>query len=316
MEPVDELDTPSLTTASDEIVNDHYPEPLSKISQEALALNRQRRDKILQMLEEEEEREERRTKEQRREELQRQRELARQEMEKRMLNQGFELEKRRKSKELELRMAKALVGNSSNSKAKPTTSSESQKKVTFAEPERENNSNPVQSNSRLTPPASRQPMKMEVIERAPVTSPHPTSSFKHEPLRQTVEEHPSQRVSGSLKDVPSPQTITFTNYDRDSDDESDPDEIMDSTFPVKSVDKDVSIPAEMHRELALEYQKRRAALKFDPGDVLMQLDPPKWNREACQFLPFFCYHPFYRFHFIGCTSQSLLSATTTQIFGI
>lgn len=281
IEPVDELDTPSLTAASDEIINDHHPEPLSRLSEEAMVLNRQRRDKILQLLEEEEEREERRTKEQRNEELRRQRELARQEMEKRMVNQGYELEKRRrKSKDLEKRMAKALIGDSSNSEAKPkpTISPERQKKVTFAEPEPEgeNHSESIRSKSRLTPPASRQPMKTEVIERAPAVIP----PFERKPYGVAIEEQISQGLSSFNKHLPSPQSITFTSCDRDSDDESDLDDgLMDSTIPMESSDKDVSISAEVHRELTLEYQKRRSALKFDPNDVLMQLDPPKWNQE-------------------------------------
>ncbi|GJJ12532.1 hypothetical protein Clacol_006775 [Clathrus columnatus] len=268
IEPVpDDLDTPSLTAATDEYeyIEDHYLEPLSNLSPEALALNRQRRDKILQMLEEEEERETRRTEQERRLELQRQRELARKQMEIRMLNQGFEIEKRRKAKEVELRMAKALVTSKSEDTELESTTTHNQKKtVTFVEPHEDFPKTTSQSLSS----SSKKPMKMTVIERTPVSMPVSGPSSAEKP-------------SFAREKAASSRSIKFIDSGRDSDDELEPDNDTNSTASMESFDEDIVLSAKLHRELALEYHTRREALASRGVDLSSQEKTKKtdWDQE-------------------------------------
>lgn len=266
---MDELDTPSLTAATDEIVEDHYPEHFRKLSPEALI----RRDQILQMLEEEEEREKWRTKDEHQARLQRKRELARTEMEKRMLNQGFELEKRRRTKEVEVRMAKALVGNAGE-KARSVALGGQRKKVTFEEPCEEPHSKPIQSSSRSASFPAKEPMKKDVIERTFVPTPLKDELPKLLVDRRSLDGIP--RTGRSSKAMVLSRALTFMNNSPDSDDESEP----DNDISVGSLNGDVALSAKMHCDLALEYHKRRETLMCHSVDLSAPVDPSNWNQEV------------------------------------
>ena len=288
-EPIGDPDNHSLSAPTEyyEVIEeDNYPEPISKLTPEALAVSRKHRDKILDLLEQEEEREERRTYQELQLEIKRKREAARTEMERRMLTQGLDLEKRRQTKELEKRMAKALIsGLGAAETVKSNVSSvhpgKTNKVVTFAEPpspESKATPNGKKQNEINwgdvvpgTLPARKgrvagshvQPMKMEVVERTSPQSSDPVSTLR--PLEKSDME-PA----------------------KDSDDESDlglsPDPIV-----LGSDDEDVVLSAQRHRELALEYHRRREALISSAGTLKLEdnelfgdhgYDANNWDKEV------------------------------------
>ncbi|KAF8590081.1 hypothetical protein K439DRAFT_1657635 [Ramaria rubella] len=285
-EPVDELDTPSLSAATeDEVIEeDHYPEPISKLTSEALAVSRRHRDKIFELLEEEEEREERRSRREHTLELEQKREAARAEMQRRMMSQGVDLEKRRRAKELERKMAKALISDLGRlDPAVPTTSTsfpqhKQTKSVTFADlPPSVGSKTPPKDEQRrgidwgdVVPgrlPAKRnrlsnaqtQPMKMEVVERSLSDS---RTKFMSTSLLSE---------SSNLKDSL-----------RDSDDESGSENasVSDSTVALEPDVDDVVLSAQRHRELALEYHRRRQALASNAG--ALHIDDTGLLNQGCQ----------------------------------
>ncbi|KAF8508370.1 hypothetical protein JB92DRAFT_3098010 [Gautieria morchelliformis] len=277
-EPIDDLDTPSLSAATedDEVIEeDNYPEPISKLSPEALAVSRKHRDKILDLLEQEEEREERKSHQEHQLEMKRKRDAARVEMQKRMLTQGSDLAKRREAKELEKKMAKALIsglGEPETVKSKVAVAQadgKTKKVVTFADPPSAGSEAlPSTKQQAIVPailPASKsrttglqkQPMKMEVVERNSLQAPVPTPG----PLEKLNQREPT----------------------RDSDDESDLDVASDNTV-AESEEDDLVLSAQQHRELALEYHRRREALASNAGamkidDDEMLGDGASWDKE-------------------------------------
>ncbi|KIJ35750.1 hypothetical protein M422DRAFT_51366 [Sphaerobolus stellatus SS14] len=297
-EPVDELDTPSLTYAT-EYEEDTMPQRLTELAPEEREVERFRREKILQMLEAEEQREEQRSREEARKEMERARERIQEEMQKRMLNQSIELEKRRHAREMEKKMAKALI--SGLGEPEPATSSGQAKKksVSFAEPPPSDKDHhsvetrvPLGSNwadavagripTRLN--AARDPMKLEVVE-------------KHPPVKTGVTERkpPSKTEEMSIDPAsPSPETskrerLKFVETAKDSDDESDMnDASSDSTVSLGSENEDVILSAEEHRKLALEYHRRRETLAASTGSLSLEdnelfsnkkPDPNNWEQE-------------------------------------
>jgi len=303
-EPMDDLDTPSLTAATDYEEEDQLPRKFSQLSAEARNFERQRRDKILQLLEEEERREEERSLEEARVEHERQRQRTQEEMQKRMLNQGFELEKRRKAREIEKKMAKALVGGFGESEVTPsiTTGQGKKKSVSFAEPPSGDGEHPSADSKvpgsswgaavagRVPDPraASGQPLKFEVVEkRPPMMSKVQETAFPSDPPQVASPSSSSSPESSrpTQRDRPS-----FANNPKDSDDESDMDDSSDSTATLASEDEDAIFSAQHHRVLALEYHRRREALatsaeslSLEDKDFLEKTKPnyDNWEQEVC-----------------------------------
>lgn len=271
------------------IEEDNYPEPISKMSQEALAISRKHRDKILDLLEQEEEREALKTRQERQLELARNREAARIEMQKRMLTQGADIEKRRQAKELEKKMAKALIsglGEHGTAKVKTPaehSGSKTKKVVTFADP--------PPADSETVSKVNREKMTNwgdVVPARLPPRKTRLASSQTH-PMKMEVVERKSPRQSSNAASTPQllPK-VEHTESARDSDDESDLEVASDTTMPEPEVEDVLS--AQHHRELALEYHRRREALTSSAGildmhdgfpDGVHSRDAANWNEEVC-----------------------------------
>lgn len=254
------------------MIEDNYPEPISKLSLEALAVSRKHRDKILNLLEQEEEREALKTHQEHQLELKRKRDAARIEMQKRMLDQGVELEKRRSRKELEKNMAKALVSGlggpepAKNKDYGQHHDGKVKKAVTFADQpsasseaiakSKKDAISWAPSNDRLASSRT-QPMKMQVVER---TSSLPSSVL----TRQELTKQDDTELAG------------------DSDDESDVEVASDTTIP-EFEDEDVVLAAQRHRELAMEYHRRREALASSAGALSLDddnLGQGDWDTEV------------------------------------
>ena len=270
-EPIDEMDTPSLSAATDEdemITEDNYPEPISKLPPDILAINRKNRDQILDLLEDEELREEHKTQREHRVELEKRREAVRGEMQKRMMIQGADLDKTRKAKEMEKKMAKALInglGESSVPAPSKRVMSQSQDKkpkktVTFSDLPSPSESAPA----KVKPPSKDVDWGDVVAGRLPNK---PTSS-RSQPMKMEVVERPLASKPSPPAEPPKPADPPI-----DSDDETDSD-LSEAATALESGNEDMVLSAHRHRELALEYHRRREALSSSaattrPDDVAL-----------------------------------------------
>jgi hypothetical protein len=267
------LDTPSLSAATEEdevIEEDNYPEPISKLSPEALAISRQHRDKILDLLEQEEEREASKTRQEHQLDLNQKRDAARIEMKKRMLNQGVDLEKRRQSKELEKRMAKALISGLGEpepvkNKALPKQPDGKIKKaVTFAD-------HPSAGSETIAKSKEDVISWGDVIPAMPPTRKDRLTSSRTQPMKMEVVERTSSLPSNSGSTQPELKTVDDTEPAQDSDDESDL-EMASETTILELENEDLVLSARRHRELALEYRRRREALTSSAGALSLDDD--------------------------------------------
>ena len=291
---MDDLDTPSLSAATedyDAIEEDNYPEPISKLSPEALAVSRKHRDRILDLLEQEEEREEHKSLQESQVEMKQKREAARVEMDKRMLTQGLDLEKRKQAKELEKKMAKSLVSGLGESETlNPKTPAahpdgKAKKVVTFADP-------PSAGSEVFPNPKQQNEINWgDVVPAMLPTWKRRVASSQTQPMKMDVVERTSLQSYNSVSTPPSLEFLKDTEPAKDSDDESDLG-LSDPTV-LESENEDVVLFAQRHRELALEYHRQREALVSNAGTLNLENDEllsgaghdaTSWDKEVRSYL--------------------------------
>ncbi|KAG2349534.1 hypothetical protein BDR05DRAFT_994557 [Suillus weaverae] len=257
----------------------HEPDltPESYLSASEREQRRRTRDHILATLEEEErlqlERDEAEEREKRTEDVRKRKEAAK-----------ADVERLRAAKEIQKKMGKALLKNLAEAREKEerelknliekepskSESSKPKKTVTFANPSSPDESSATRE-SQTTGSSidlGRHPMKMHVVERHPASY-QPSSELQPE---GDSDDEPLSMTS-STPDEDEVGNIPHESYTSDSDDDDESDEgLLEEEFDWDS--------AQHHREVALEYYKKRHAIGAEAAQAMTSHthDDEEWNQ--------------------------------------